>query len=235
MNYGAKVIITGRNLVKGGDVCSAFPAGSMTFIPADQGEPSDVENLFKVISKDFGRIDVAVNNAADHSGIGRPIHMFSLEEFDRSLAVNLRGYWMCMKFEIEQMLGQTSGGAIVNVSSLNGLGGAPGGALYSASKAGILALTKSSAYELGSTGIRINALVPGANRTSMLEDALAGQSENEEQEDAVRNRYLNMIPLKRFADPTESAEAILWLSSDASSYVTGHSLIVDGGASSLFR
>ena len=236
LHYGAKVIITGRNTDKGERICSALRASSIKFFPADQGRPSDVENLFKYIKEKFGRLDIAINNAADHSGIGKALHMNTLEDFDRSIAVNLRGYWMSMKFEIKQMLEQIpSGGAIVNVSSLNGLGGAPGGAIYSASKAGIIALTKSSAYELASDGIRINALIPGANNTPMLKKTLASQAGNEEQRESIKNRYLNMIPLKRFADPGESAEAILWLSSGASSYVTGHSLIVDGGTSSLYR
>ena len=141
-----------------------------------------------------------------------------------------------MKFEIAQMLSRSpSGGSIVNVSSLNGLGGAPGGGIYSAAKAGILALTKSSAYEMAGSGIRINAIVPGANNTPMLEKAIEAQAETKEKKEAVKGMYLNMIPQKRFADPKESADAILWLSSDASSYVTGHSLIVDGGTSCLYR
>lgn len=236
LEYGAKVVITGRDADKGREVCSALGAGSITFFRADQGEPSDVENLFKAIREGFGRLDIAINNAADHSGVGKPLHDFTLEEYDHALAVNLRGYWMSMKYEIKQMLAQVpSGGTIVNVSSLNGLGGAPGGAVYSAAKAGIIALTKSSAYELATIGVRINALVPGANSTPMLENALASQASTDEQKEAVRNMYLGMIPQKRFADPGESAEAILWLSSEASSYVTGHSLIVDGGTSSLYR
>ena len=152
------------------------------------------------------------------------------EKFDRIVGINLKGVWLCMKHEIQQMLEADSGGAIVNTSSVNGLGGSPAGALYSATKAGVLALTKSAAQDFAAKGIRVNALVAGAFRTPMLEtaiQALAGGDEEKRQ--AVESRYQEFIPQRRIADPAEAAEAALWLCSDAASYVTGHSMIVDGG------
>jgi NAD(P)-dependent dehydrogenase (short-subunit alcohol dehydrogenase family) len=185
----------------------------------------------------YGRLDCAFNNAAtNEDGIGSIVE-FTEEQFDRALTVNLKSVWLCMKYEIQQMLTQTiPGGAIVNTSSINGLGGSPAGALYSAAKAGVLALTKSAAQEFAGRSIRINALVAGAFRTPMLEaaiDTLSGG--DEEKGKAVESRYLEFIPQRRIGDPSEAAEVALWLCSDAASYVTGHSMIVDGGMTAWAR
>ncbi|MDX1689071.1 MAG: SDR family oxidoreductase, partial [Candidatus Promineifilaceae bacterium] len=162
---------------------------------------------------------------------------FGEEEFDHVMATNLKGVWLCMKHEIQQMLQQEApGGAIVNTSSINGLGGAPGGALYSASKAGVLALTKSAAQEYATQSVRVNVLVPGAFRTPMLEGAMrqaaGGDADALEQ---VEARYRQLAPMNRIGNPEEAAAAVVWLCSDGASYVTGHSLIVDGGATAYAR
>jgi NAD(P)-dependent dehydrogenase (short-subunit alcohol dehydrogenase family) len=142
-----------------------------------------------------------------------------------------------MRSEIRQMLSQPRpGGAIVNTSSVNGLGGAPGGALYSAAKAGVLALTKSAAQEYATQGIRVNALVAGAFRTPMLEHVFevlgSGAGDGPAR---VEAQYTELIPMRRIGRPEEAAEAAVWLCSDAASYVTGHSMIVDGGMTASTR
>jgi NAD(P)-dependent dehydrogenase (short-subunit alcohol dehydrogenase family) len=153
------------------------------------------------------------------------------------IGVNLKGVWLCLKHEIQQMLRQQpAGGAIVNTSSVNGLGGAPQGALYSATKSGVLALTKSAAQDYARHGIRVNALVAGAFETPMLErvfDRASGCPP--EAREAVAAHYRQLIPLGRIGRPEEAVEAAVWLCSDAASYVTGHSMIVDGGMTATVR
>jgi len=162
---------------------------------------------------------------------------FTEDEFDNIISINLKGVWLCLKYEIQQMLRQQpAGGAIVNTSSINGLGGVAQGALYAATKAGVLALTKSAAQEYARQGIRINALVAGAFRTPMLERvferATAGDPETAK---AAEGQITQLIPLGRVGHPEEAAEAVVWLCSDAASYVTGHSMIVDGGLTAWAR
>jgi len=142
-----------------------------------------------------------------------------------------------MKHEIKQMLGQEpAGGAIVNMSSVNRLGGAPQGALYSASKAGALALTKSAAQDYATVGIRINNIAAGFVATPMLERLFDRAPDGDpDSATAVRSQVEQMVPQKRVGRPEEVAEAVLWLCSDAASYVTGHSMIVDGGLTASAR
>jgi NAD(P)-dependent dehydrogenase (short-subunit alcohol dehydrogenase family) len=142
-----------------------------------------------------------------------------------------------MKYEIEQMLSQRpQGGAIVNTASLTGFGGAPKASVYSASKAGVLALTKSAAQEYAPRSIRINAMVPGVFQTPMFEQSLARKSNYDQQtmEDLLAV-YNEQIALGRIGNPEEAAEAVVWLCSDAASYIVGHSLVVDGGRSAALR
>ena len=159
------------------------------------------------------------------------------EQYDRSMAVNLKAVWLGMKYEIQQMLRQDPpGGAIVNTSSLNGLGGARMASLYSAAKAGVIALTKVAAQEYATQNIRVNALVAGGYRTPMLEGVIDRYSGGDPvQRAAIEEKYTSMIPMARIGDPAEAASAVLWLCSPGSSYVTGHSLIVDGGWSCALR
>jgi NAD(P)-dependent dehydrogenase (short-subunit alcohol dehydrogenase family) len=178
-----------------------------------------------------------LNNAATVDGVVALTAEFSEDQFDRAIRANLKSVWLCMAHEIRQMLSQTpSGGAIVNVSSINGLGGAAGGSLYSAAKAGVLALTKSAAQEYAMRGIRVNAMVAGAFRTPMLERVFevvgGGVADWKE---AVEGQYTSLIPQRRIGSPDEAAAAALWLCSDEASYVTGHSLIVDGGMTASTR
>jgi len=168
----------------------------------------------------FGRLDAAFNNAGVQS---LPVETAdaSGEEFDRVNAINLRGVWNCMKYELRQMREQGSG-AIVNNSSIGGLIGLPGRAIYHASKHGVIGLTKSAALEYAARGIRINAICPGAIETPMVADMIV--RERISQEDLLRNQ-----PTGRLGRPEEIASAVLWLCSPGASFVVGHALAVDGG------
>jgi NAD(P)-dependent dehydrogenase (short-subunit alcohol dehydrogenase family) len=211
--------------------------GEAIFVRADLANPNDIEILVKTAVDKYGRLDCAFNNAAIAEVSFAFTDDFTEEEFDRTINVNLKGVWLCMKHEIRQMLRQTpTSGVIVNTSSINGLGGAPQGALYSASKAGILALTKSAAQEYGQQGIRINALVAGAFRTPMLELAFEKASGGDPAaKQAVEEKFRQFTAMGRIGRPEEAAEVVIWLCSDAASYVTGHSMIVDGGMTASVR
>jgi NAD(P)-dependent dehydrogenase (short-subunit alcohol dehydrogenase family) len=207
------------------------------FVRTDVSRAEDVAALIERTVEMYGRLDCAFNNAA---AVEEPFALtadFSEEQFDRSMALNLKSIWLCMKAELQQMLKQEpSGVAIVNTSSVNGLGGVRLASLYAAAKAGVIALTKSAALEYGPRGIRINALVAGAFQTPMLEEAMnrmtGGSAEAKE---AVTKQYEEMVALGRIGKPEEAAEAVLWLCSAGASYLTGHSLIVDGGLSAAMR
>jgi NAD(P)-dependent dehydrogenase (short-subunit alcohol dehydrogenase family) len=236
---GARVVIAGRSADRGEQVARELEAGGadIRFIQADVSIAAEVERLVGSTVRAHGRLDAAFNNAATTDGALALTADFTEEEFDRALAMNLKSVWLCMRLEIRQMLSQSpAGGAIVNTSSVNGLGGAPGGALYSAAKAGVLALTKSAAQEYATRDIRINALVAGAFRTPMLEhvfETIGGNTE--EGRTAVEAQYQALIPMRRIGRPQEAAEAAVWLCSDSASYLTGHSLIVDGGMTAATR
>ena len=168
----------------------------------------------------FGRLDAAFNNA----GVQSPATEMAdagLEEFDRIIAINLRGVWSCMKYELRRMREQGSG-AIVNCSSIGGLIGLPGRATYHASKHGVIGLTRSAALEYASRGIRINAVCPGTIDTPMVADMLAKEPE-------AMKEILRDQPIGRLGRPEEIASAVLWLCSPGASFVIGHALAVDGG------
>lgn len=236
---GARVIVTGRDEAKGRQVVAEWNLDREVaeFIRADLAQPADLRRLFTQIRERYGRIDCVVNNAAGDAGVGKPLHGFDEAELERTLAVNFRGVWWCMKLAIEQMLAQEpAGGALVNVASVNALGGVAGGSLYAASKAAVIALTKSAALEVGRHGIKVNVFVPGPFETPLLERALVLQSDGSpEAVAALRQRYEAGIPQGRIGFPEEAAEAILWLCSTQTPYLSGHSLVMDGGLSAAFR
>lgn len=236
---GSKVVVAARGVERGEEVAREIRdrGGEAIFVRADMSSAPDIEGLVAEAVRAYGRIDCACNNAASDEGTFSLTADFDEETFDRVVAVNLKGVWLCMKHELARFLRQEPpGGAIVNTSSVNGLGGAPQGSLYSATKAGVLALTKSAAQEYAKQGVRVNALVAGAFRTPMLEgvfDRAAGGDPAGAR--AVEAMYTGMIPLGRIGRPEEAAEVIVWLCSDAASYVTGHSMIVDGGLTAFAR
>ena len=236
---GARVVIAARGAERGEALARELrrSGADVRFIRADMAVAEDVERLVGETVAAFGRLDAALNNAATTDGAFRLTADFDADEFDRAIGANLRGVWLCLKHEIRQMLAQDPpGGAIVNTSSVNGLGGAPGGALYSAAKAGVLALTKSAAQEYATRGIRVNALVAGGFLTPMLEGVFRQVGgESEDAQAATRAQYEGLVPMRRLGHPAEAAAAAVWLCSDDASYVTGHSLIVDGGMTAATR
>ena len=236
---GAKVVIAARGAEQGTAVVHEIQSagGIAVFVPADVSLGEQVESLVKAAVDTFGRLDCAFNNAAAVEEPLAPTADFTERQFDRSLALNLKSVWLCMRQEIRQMQAQEpSGGVIVNTSSVNGLGGAPQASLYAAAKAGVLALTKSAALEYARQGIRVNALVAGAFLTPMLEGVFERVSGgNPETKEAIGKRYGDMVALGRIGRPEEAAAAVLWLCSPGASYVTGHSMIVDGGWTAAMR
>lgn len=190
------------------------------FVKCDVSKSKDVSDLVNKAIKAFGRIDFAVNNAGIE-GETAPTHECSEENWDKTLNINLKGVWLCMKHEINYMLKQRKG-AIVNTASVAGLIGFPGLPAYVVSKHGIVGLTKTAALENAKTGIRINAVCPGVIRTAMI-DRITGKDKT------VEKQYEDMEPVGRMGEPEEVAEAIVWLCSDSASFITGHALAVDGG------
>lgn len=236
---GAHVVLAARGIQRGRQALREIEdaGGSAAFIPTDVSSGDQVRALIEGAVVRYGRIDCAFNNAASLEAPFAATAEFTEEEFDRSISVNLKSVWLCMKEEIRQMLAQDPpGGAIVNTSSINGLGGVPQASLYAAAKAGVLAFTKSAALEYAGRGIRVNALVAGGFQTPMLESVLDRVSGGDAgaREKMIR-QYEAFVALGRIGRPEEAAEAVLWLCSDAASYVTGHSMIVDGGWTAATR
>jgi len=236
---GAAVVIASRGRQRGAAAAREVEAAGAPalFVPTDVSVAAQVENLLARTAERFGRLDFAVNNAATVEEPFDRLADLTEEQFDRSIALNLKSVWLCMRAEIRQMLVQDPpGGAIVNTSSANGLGGVATASFYAAAKAGVIALTKSAAMEYARLGIRINTLVAGAFDTPMLAEGMNRASGgNSEARAAIEARWKEMIPAGRIGRPEEAAEAIVWLCSDAASYVTANSMIVDGGITAQWR
>ena len=220
-----KVAIAGRNLERGHAAVRAInmAGGEAIFVQTDVSQAAAVEALVDKVLETWGRLDYAFNNAAaspSQMGMG-PIVNVTEEQWDHTLDVNLKGVWLAMKYEIPAML-QNGGGVIVNTSSTAGGKGMAGLGPYVASKHGLNGLTKAAALEFAEAGIRINAVMPGPVATPMMEQAAAIIPGAEEQ-------FVSRTPVKRVAQPEEIAEAVVWLFSDAASYVTGATMPVDGG------
>lgn len=191
-----------------------------TFVQADMSVPGEVAAMVAFTVKKYGRLDLAFNNAGVESKVA-DIVTCPESEWDRVIGINLKGVWLCLKHEIEQML-QQDGGIIVNTASIAGLIGIPNFAPYIAAKHAVIGLTKAAALEYSAQGIRVNAVCPGWTDTGMV-DRL-----NAEIPEAV-DTLVNTIPMGRKADPEEIARTVLWLCSEAASYVTGQAVAVDGG------
>jgi NAD(P)-dependent dehydrogenase (short-subunit alcohol dehydrogenase family) len=236
---GAAVVIASRGEERGRAALAELEASGApaAWVGADVSRAAGAAAAVAAAVERFGRLDCAFNNAATlEVGNGRPTAELTEEEFDRALALNLKSVWLCLRGELRQMQGQEGGGAIVNASSVNGLGGVAGSALYAVAKAGVLALTKSVAQEVAAHGIRVNAVVPGVVRTPMFESVMAQLGGGEAAGiAAVEAQVAALVPAGRLARPEEVAEVVLWLCSDAASYLVGHSLIVDGGMTSPYR
>jgi NAD(P)-dependent dehydrogenase (short-subunit alcohol dehydrogenase family) len=200
-------------------ICDA--GGEAESRSVDVTREDQVEALVAAAVERFGRLDCALNNAGI-SGTAGPLQQIALEDFRRTLDVNLVGVFLCMKHEIRAMQGQGSG-AIVNTASGAGVIATPALSPYCASKHGILGLTKTAALENARTGIRINAVLPGSTDTPMLRASMGDNPE-------IEKLVLRGQPGGRLGRPEEIAEAVVWLCSDRASFVTGDSMLVDGGA-----
>jgi len=219
---GAKVVVAGRREQEGNETVELIRAagGDGLLVKTDVSKASEVDALVQKTVEKFGRLDLAFNNAGIE-GVWVPIAKQTEEDWDRTIGINLKGVWLCLKYEIRQMLKQGGGGAIVNMSSVTGLVGAGGAAAYSASKHGVIGLTKSAALETAKSGIRINAVCPAVIETPMGKRLFGAP--------AVHKAVLNSHPIGRFGRPEEIAEAVVWMCSDRASFMTGQCLVLDGG------
>lgn len=190
------------------------------FVQCDVSKTEDVKALIDQTIAAFGRIDYAFNNAGIE-GTSASTHECTEANWDKTMDVNLKGVWLCMKQEIPHMLKQEKG-AIVNCASIAGLSGFIGLPAYTVSKHGVIGLTKTAALEYAKQGIRVNAVCPGVIHTAMIDRVTGNDKE-------VEKKYIAMEPIGRMGQPEEVAAAVVWLCSDAASFVTGHAMAVDGG------
>ena len=228
---GAKVVVAADKNVEGGKETVLLikkAGGEAVFFKADVSKEVEVETLIKQTINTFGRLDYAHNSAGVHgsgkAGFGDRAGTLTTEEasWDRVMNINVKGTWFLMKYEIPQML--KNGGAIVNTSSVAGLVASNLAMVsYTASKHAVIGLTKAAALEFATKRIRVNAVCPGAVRTAMNEDYFLADPQ-------LESRLALLNPMNRLATPDEVAEAVIWLCSDAASFVTGVAIPVDGGA-----
>ncbi len=220
---GARVVVADVNVERGQDTVRAIESagGQALFVRADVSKRADVEAMINTTVESYGQLDCAFNNAGIEGAVGTPIADYPEDSWDKVMDINLKGVWLCMKYELAQMLKQGSG-TIVNTASVAGLVGGPFGSAYYASKHGVVGLTKAGAIEYGKSGIRVNAVCPGVIRTEMADRLI---NDNQQIESAVTSLH----PLGRLGTPEEVAHMVVWLSSDDASFVTGQAMAVDGG------
>jgi NAD(P)-dependent dehydrogenase (short-subunit alcohol dehydrogenase family) len=219
---GAKVVVADVQVAGGQETVRLIrdAGGEAVFVRTDVASPVEVKALVDEAVQRYGRLDYAFNNAGIEGTLA-PTAECSEENWNRTLEINLKGVWLCMRAEIAQMLKQ-GGGAIVNTASVAGLVGFQNLPAYCASKGGVVQLTRTAALEYAKMGIRINAVCPGVIRTAMVERVTGGNPQTEAQ-------FVAMEPVGRMGTPEEVAAAVVWLCSDAASFVTGHPMVVDGG------
>ena len=219
---GAQVMVSDV-VVEGGEETVArikAAGGEATFMRADVSQRAEVEALIRQTVETYGRVDCAHNNAGIEGDLA-PTCDCTEANWDRTIAINLKGVWLCMKYEIPQMLEQGSG-VIVNTSSVAGLVGFVNLPAYTATKHGVAGLTRTAALEYAQQGIRVNAVCPGVIHTPMIDRIVGGDAEAEAQ-------FTSLEPVGRMGSPAEVAQAVVWLCSDAASFVTGVAMPVDGG------
>jgi NAD(P)-dependent dehydrogenase (short-subunit alcohol dehydrogenase family) len=219
---GAKVVVAGRRQVEGEETIRLLQAssGEGFFVATDVSKEADVQTLIEKTMAHYGRLDIAFNNA----GVDQettPLPEQTEATYDRIMDINVKGVWLSLKHEIPAML-KNGGGAIVNTTSGLGLVGAVGVPIYVASKHAVEGLTKSVALEYAKQGIRVNAVSPGLIQTEMFDRTVQTNTE-------LMEYFKTTLPMGRIGTPQEVVNAVLWLCSDASSFVTGQSLTVDGG------
>ncbi len=246
---GARVVVADID-ARGGESTAASiyrDGGEAIFVACDVTRAEDVERLVQAAVQTYGRLDCAFNNAGLEGDHASTVDC-SEDNWDRTLDINLKGVWLCMRAEIRQLLRQRGGGSIVNTASVAGMVAERGHAAYAAAKGGAIQLTRTTAAEYAAANIRINSVCPGVTRTPMVDRELKAMRLSAMMPGAfrtpatrwwgdaivrfppLRSLVLRMMqPLGRSGRPEEVAEAAVWLCSDASSYVTGHALVVDGG------
>lgn len=221
---GARVVIADMAVAGAEETVETIKGGGgeALFVRTDVSEAADVQDMVHKTIQAYGRLDCAFNNAGISGSLFTPTADYAEETWDKVIGINLKGVWLCMKYEIGRMLKQGSG-AIVNTSSGAGLVGSRfAGSAYCASKHGILGLTKTAALEYARNGIRVNAVCPGTIRTPMGDDLLKDDPKREAQ-------VADLLPIGRLGTPEEVAGVVIWLCSEAASFVTGHAIAVDGG------
>jgi len=225
---GAKVLVADVDVGGGEETVKHIreSGGEAIFVKTDVSKSDEVQALVNRAVETYGRLDYALNNAGVNRGIGVPTGDYKEEDWDIVQSINLKGIWLCMKYEIRQMLKQGGKCAIVNTASISGLSAHPADPAYVSSKFGCVGLTKTAALEYAKTGIRINCVCPGPVKTGLfdrVEKAIPGASEGAK----------DMVPMGRVGEPEEIAEAVMWLCSDAASFVTALAMSVDGGEAAL--
>jgi NAD(P)-dependent dehydrogenase (short-subunit alcohol dehydrogenase family) len=219
---GARVVVAGRRAAEGEETVRLLRAqgGEGMFVTTDVSKAAQVKELVERTMQKFGRLDFAFNNAGVEQA-PTPFLEQKVEIYDQVMDINVKGVWLSMQHEIPAML-KSGGGAIVNTSSIAGVVAFPGTEIYAASKHAVIGLTKAAAVEFAKQGIRVNAVLPAAIETDMYRRFVGDKAENEAMMRA-------MHPIGRIGTPEEIADAVIWLSSSKSSFLVGHSLLVDGG------
>lgn len=219
---GATVVVADVQIARGEELVESILAedGKALFIKCDVSLESDIKNMITKTVEIFGQLNCAFNNAGIE-GESDDTTLCTNDNWDKTININLKGVWLCMKYQIPEML-KNGGGSIVNCSSIAGLVGFTGIPAYTASKHGVIGLTKTAALEFANKKIRVNAICPGVINTPMIERFTHGE------EQAIKT-LMEGGPVGRMGTPEEIAQAALWLCSEASSFVTGHSLVADGG------
>lgn len=219
---GARLVLAARKPEALADVAASIEAagGQALAVPAHTGREEEVRSLIRAAVERFGKVDVLVNNAATNPHFG-PLLDVEEQAWEKTFEVNLKGYFLCAREVIRHLQGRGAPGAIVNLASVAGIRAAPMQGVYGMTKAAVISMTQTLAYEVGGTGIRVNAVAPGLVETR-FSAAIVGSEE-------LRNLVVSRTPLGRHAMPSEIAGAALYLASDAASFVNGHVLVVDGG------
>ena len=218
---GANVVATARTASEIEDVADSVRGfGSQALaVVADMGVEADIESMARTAENEFGGVDILVNNAAANPFFGHILDT-PVDAFDKTVDVNLRGYFY-MSVEGAKLMREHGGGAIVNTASVNGLTPGDMQGIYSISKAAVISMTKSFAQECAQFNVRVNALLPGLTKTKFAGALFTNED--------IYDSAISQIPMRRHADPKEMAGTVLYLVSDASSYVTGECVVVDGG------
>ena len=221
---GARVVVSDINASSAEETLSIIKerGGEGVAVHADVSKANDVRVLVAQVVETYGRLDCAYNNAGVEGSLPGRLHDYPEETWDRLIDVNLKGVWLCLKYEVPQMLKQGSG-AIVNTASAVGLVAGRQLSAYVASKHGVVGLTKAAALEYATDGIRVNAVCPGVIDTPMYRRAIQGR------EDGIEEHVSAVQPIGRMGTPEEIGESVAWLLSDAASLVTGFAMPVDGG------